>query len=54
MEMEDVLLVAWVALIIALLTFILGLFCGQPAELENGCIVHKNKVYCEEVNKVED
>ena len=34
--------------------FILGIACGTPNELENGCIIYNDKVYCEEVNKVED
>ena len=33
-------------------SFIIGLIAATPDELENGCIFHDNKIYCE--SKVED
>lgn len=39
---------------VAFFILLLGVIYATPVELENGCIVHNNKVYCEEVNKVEE
>lgn len=33
-------------LITGVLGILIGSSVGTPDELENGCIVHKNKIYC--------
>lgn len=30
----------------------IGMSIGMPNELENGCIVHNDKIYCEEGNNI--
>ena len=51
--MED--LLVYIVLILGLAgIYFLGIVSALPNELENGCIVHNDKLYCEEVNKVED
>ena len=47
--MED--LYIGLLLIFAFITFIMGLWLGNPNELENGCIIHNDKIYCEVVNE---
>lgn len=51
--MEDLLI--YMVLILGLVgMYLLGIVSALPNELENGCIIYNDKVYCEEVNKVED
>lgn len=40
--------------LISILMICIGVAAATPTELENGCIVYGNKIYCEIDNKVED
>lgn len=51
--MED-LSICIIVILSSFLMFATGAIYNAPTELENGCIVHNNKIYCEELNKVED
>lgn len=42
--------IMWIFMI-GLIVFACGAAYGQPDELENKCIVHDNKIYCEVINK---
>lgn len=43
-----------ILIIVMVFIFALGAVYNEPTKLENNCIVHDGKVYCEESNKVED
>lgn len=45
-SLEDILIFAAVAVITPML-ILMGKGLGLPHELENGCIVHNHKLYCE-------
>ena len=49
--MDDFDVIVKVLLLMVLIAFILGLFAGQPSELDNGCLVHGDSVYCKETNE---
>ena len=40
---------AAVALLAFFMGFMIGLAIGNPQELENGCLVENEKIYCEKV-----
>lgn len=48
MEDRDIIIIVAFCLVAG---FILGLALGNINELENGCIVHNDKIYCEVVNE---
>ena len=50
MDWTDNLGLALIVFIGGLLIMGLGALYAMPEELDNGCIVHDSKVYCEEVN----
>lgn len=50
MELDERFMAGLIIFIFCLLIFGMGAVYGMPNELENGCIVHNDKVYCEEVN----
>lgn len=37
--------------VVSYITFFIGLFVGLPTVLENDCVVHNSKIYCEVDNK---
>lgn len=48
---EDILSVLLGVLLSLYIGFIVTLVCVKPTELENGCIVHNNNIYCKEVSE---
>ena len=47
METEDIGIMALIGMFFIAIGGILGSIVASPNELENGCIVHNDKVYCE-------
>lgn len=47
MDDLDILFMFIVGLCCCVLGLFLGVIFSEPIELENGCIVHNDKIYCE-------
>lgn len=52
METNDILIIIASIVVGFLLIGGIAAMASLPTELENGCIVYGDKVYCEEVNEV--
>lgn len=48
---DDFLIALCIGMLGVFIGFMVGLACGNPSELENECIMHDHKIYCEEVKQ---
>ena len=50
--MDEIFLHLTSMLFVLLIGLLIGLYINEPNELENGCIVHNDKIYCEVGNEL--
>ena len=49
MDVEEKLFCGFAIFVVIVFIFGMGAVFGMPNELDNGCIVYEDKIYCEEI-----